>query len=104
MQSSIEAILDHLQTEAERHHTTYLELSRRADAEGLTGAGRLLRVIVASERARVALYLACFRTRASDPRPEEYFVCPTCSLAITREPPEQCPVCGAGRLSFVRVV
>ena len=49
MQSSIEAIVDHLQTEAERHHETYLELSRRADAEGLAGVGRLLRVIVAAE-------------------------------------------------------
>ena len=37
-------------------------------------------------------------------RSTEYYVCSVCGYTVERKPPEKCPVCGAAKIKFEKVV
>jgi rubrerythrin len=97
---------ENLQFSFERESTvnqvTYPRFIREAEDEGERRAVLSFSRARDAEETHAALYkqaLGCLLRE----EPCTYYVCDVCGYVVEGEPPEECPICGAGRDRFARV-
>jgi rubrerythrin len=97
---------ENLQSSFERETTvsgvTYPRFIQEAEEEGNRRAAIAFTLARDAEEAHAALYkraLGCLLRE----EPCSYSVCDVCGYVVEGEPPDECPVCGAGRERFVQI-
>ena len=88
----------------ETHEFTsmYPEMIKDADAEGHKAAHKSFEYANAVEKIHADLYQKALDSLGSNEE-TEYHVCDVCGNTVEGEPPEKCPICGAGRKAFKKV-
>lgn len=81
----------------------YPEMIKQAEEDGEEAAA-----LVFSQARDVEAQHAKLYKKALDhfiaQRSTEYYVCSVCGYTVEREPPEKCPICGAAKIKFEKVV
>jgi len=88
----------------ETHEFTsmYPEMIKDAEAEDNKAARRSFEYANAVEKIHAALYQKALDSLGSNEE-TEYHVCDVCGNTVEGEPPEKCPICGAGKKAFQKV-
>ena len=84
--------------EAKAHHRL-LAFARKAEEEGERAAVLTFSQARDVEEGHAALYKRALSAMLRD-ETHGYYVCQVCGYVAEREPPDQCPVCGAKRGQF----
>lgn len=105
-EAAVRSTEENLQASFERETTVsqiaYSRFIREAEEEGDRKAALAFSRARDVEEAHAALYkraLSCLLRE----EPCIYYVCDICGYVVEGEPPDECPVCGAGRERFVRI-
>lgn len=91
------------QNEIRANVEEYPRLIKDANAEGMEAAEKAFSQARDVESMHAELYKKAMNDMLSE-RQTEYYVCQVCGYVAEDEPPENCPVCGAGRAEFKNVV
>lgn len=93
--------------EGETHEFTamYPQFIADAESEGRDDALRMFRWANTVEEIHAGLYAKYREAVAADGQPEAQaiWVCAGCGNTVEGEPPDKCPVCGAGKVAFKEI-
>ncbi len=94
---------ENLRSSFERETTVnqvyYPQFIRQAEEEGEQTAALTFSQARDVEERHAALYKRALNTMLRD-ETQDYYVCQVCGYVAEREPPDQCPICGARREQF----
>jgi rubrerythrin len=82
----------------------YPKMIGEAKAEEHKKGERTFHLANEVEKCHAALYKKALETLGHNEYAFDYFVCPFCGHTAEREAPEKCPVCGAKREAFLKIV
>jgi len=87
--------------EVEEMYPAYIAV---ADSQGEAKAGKSFHRAIEAEKVHRAMYRRSLEAieAGRDPVIEDIFVCPHCGFTMEGVAPEECPLCGAPRDSFVK--
>jgi rubrerythrin len=88
----------------ETHEFTsmYPQMIKDAEEEGNSAAKRSFEFANAVEKIHADLYQKALDSLGSNGE-TDYHVCNVCGNTVEGEPPDKCPICGAGRNAFEKV-
>ena len=88
--------------ETHEFKSMYPEMIEGAKQEGQKEAERSFTYANAVEKIHAGLYQKALENLGKNEN-MEYYVCSVCGMTVEKEPPEQCPVCGAVKKAFFKV-
>jgi len=91
------------QTEKAVNRIHYPEMIRQAEEDGEETAALIFSQARDVETQHAKLYKKALNNLIAQ-RFTEYYVCSVCGYTVEREIPEKCPVCGAEKTKFEKVV
>jgi rubrerythrin len=93
--------------DGETHEFTamYPQFIADAESESRDDALRMFRLANAVEEVHAGLYATYRETVAAGGQPEAkaIWVCAVCGNTVEDEPPDKCPICGAGKAAFKEI-
>lgn len=81
----------------------YPEFIETAKKEGNKAAERSFNFANAVEKVHAGLYQKALDSLGKN-EDADYYVCSVCGMTVEKEAPEKCPVCGAAKKAFSKVV
>ncbi len=89
----------------ETHEFTHMypEMIEAAKAEGNKAAERSFSFANEVEKVHAGLYEKALANLDKKQADVDYYVCSVCGYTAENEPPDKCPVCGAGAKAFSKV-
>ncbi len=81
----------------------YPEMIAAAQAEGNKAAERSFSYANEVEKVHAGLYEKALANLDKKQADVDYYVCSVCGYTAENEPPDKCPVCGAGAKAFSKV-
>ncbi len=91
------------QSETTVNGVHYLRMLQEAEQDGEEGAALVFSQVRDVEAEHVNLYKKALTDLIAQ-RSTEYYVCSVCGHVHEREAPETCPICGAPRTAFEKVI
>jgi rubrerythrin len=103
MSTYVDGLVSTLEQEARTHQKRLETLARQAWDTGHPQADKVLRAVVAAERARTGLYTKFLVDQSALERTPDYYICVNCGLALTEHAPDECPLCHTPGARFEQV-
>lgn len=99
VKSTEENLKEAIGGETQEFQKMYPGMISDAEAEGNASAKRTFEYANEVEKVHAALYRKALDTLGSN-EDTEYYVCKVCGNTVEGNPPDTCPVCGAGKEAF----
>jgi rubrerythrin len=102
IKSTKENLQEAINGESYEFQKMYPGMIRDAEEEGIKGALRSFKFANEVEKVHAELYKKALETLGSS-KDVDYYVCKICGHTAENEPPDKCPVCGAGKNAYKKI-
>ena len=102
IRSTKENLQDAISGEIYEFKEMYPAMIEEAKSAGIDSAVRIFQYANDVEEVHAALYQRAVDNLGQN-EPVDYYVCKVCGNTVEGEPPDTCPVCGAGKVAFYKV-
>lgn len=103
IKSTRDNLQDAIAGETHEFKKMYPEMIEAAKAEGNKDAERTFSYANEVEKTHAALYQKLLDNLGKPMEEYPYWVCTVCGHTVEKEPPDTCPVCGAGKKAFRKI-
>lgn len=103
IRSTIQNLEEAINGESHEFQSMYPRMLADAKAEGNTNAWKSFHFANEVEKIHANLYQKAHKY-LGDNEKADYYVCQTCGNTIEHEAPDSCPICGAKREQFKKIV
>lgn len=103
IKSTKENLLDAIGGETHEFQKMYPLMIEEAEAEGKSSAKRSFIFANEVEKIHATLYQKALDNLGSNLE-VDYYVCQVCGNTVENEPPDECPICGAKKQAFNKII